>query len=275
MRASHDLSGVITTFDESNLVPNAGLLAAAVLAQRIDLGGLIDQRLKLAEHGANSGTKTLTVIGSMLVGGDSIDNVACYGPAQAARFSTPPEPRRRSGRGCARTSGPTSISRDQPRAAGPAADCRRRPVRPERSADDGRGLDHRGGLLAQQAGAAFGYIKVRGYHPQLATCAQSGQVLMSRLRGGSAGAARGAASFLTETISRARGAGATGQLTVRADSTAFYSKAVLSTAAKFDVRFSVTARQDKRIRRDRADHRRRVALDPVTRSPDRSAAPYG
>ncbi len=34
---------------------------------------------------------------------------------------------------------------------------------------------------------------------------------------------------------------------MRADS-AFYSKAVLSTAAKFDVRFSITARQDKRIR---------------------------
>ncbi len=34
-------------------------------------------------------------------------------------------------------------------------------------------------------GAAFGYTKVRGYHPQLATCAQTGQVLMSRLRGGS------------------------------------------------------------------------------------------
>jgi hypothetical protein len=34
---------------------------------------------------------------------------------------------------------------------------------------------------------------------------------------------------------------------VRADS-AFYSKAVLATAAKFDVRFSITARQDKRIR---------------------------
>ena len=96
-------------------------------------------------------------------------------------------------------------------------------------------------------GAAFGYAKVRGYHPQLATCAQTGQVLMSRLRGGSAGAARGAASFLTETISRVRAARATGQLTVRADS-AFYSKTVLSTAAKFDVRFSVTARQDKRVR---------------------------
>jgi hypothetical protein len=59
----------------------------------------------------------------------------------------------------------------------------------------------------------------------------------------SAGAARGASSFLTETISRVRNAGASGQLTVRADN-AFYSKKVLATAAKFDVRFSVTVGQD-------------------------------
>jgi hypothetical protein len=96
-------------------------------------------------------------------------------------------------------------------------------------------------------GAAFGYTKVRGYHPQLATCAQTGQVLMSRLRGGSAGAARGAASFLTETVSRVRHAGAIGQLTVRADS-AFYAKKVIATAVKLYVRFSITARQDKRVR---------------------------
>ena len=70
---------------------------------------------------------------------------------------------------------------------------------------------------------------------------------MCRLRGGAAGAARGAKSFLTETVSRVRHAGATGQLTVRADS-AFYSRAVLHTAITFDVRFSVTARQDQRIR---------------------------
>jgi len=103
-------------------------------------------------------------------------------------------------------------------------------------------------------GAAFGYTRVRGYHPQLATCAQTGQVLMCRLRGGAAGAARGAASFLTETVSRARGAGATGQLTVRADS-AFYSKSVIAAAAKLGVEFSITARQDKRIR---------TAIDAIT-----------
>jgi hypothetical protein len=72
-------------------------------------------------------------------------------------------------------------------------------------------------------GAVFGYAKVRGYYPQLATCAQTGQVLMSRLRGGSTGAARGASAFLTGTISRVLNGGATGQLTVRAGS-AFYSK---------------------------------------------------
>jgi hypothetical protein len=57
-------------------------------------------------------------------------------------------------------------------------------------------------------------------------------VIFSRLRGGLAGAARGAKSFLIETISRLRhGGAATGQLTVRADS-AFYSCAVLTTARK-------------------------------------------
>ena len=62
------------SFTEQNLVPNAGLLPAAVLAQRIGLGELIDQRLHLARHGANSGAKASTVIGSMLAGGDSIDD---------------------------------------------------------------------------------------------------------------------------------------------------------------------------------------------------------
>ena len=96
-------------------------------------------------------------------------------------------------------------------------------------------------------GAAFGYTKVRGYHPQFATCASTGMVLFSRLRGGSAGAARGAKSFLTETVSRVRGAGSTGRLTIRADS-AFYSRAVLGTAVKLGVEFSVTARHSKKIR---------------------------
>ena len=76
MRASHDLSRVSVNFTETNLIPNAGLLPAAMLAQRIVLPELFDERLRLAKHGASCGSKALTVIGSMLTGGDSIDDTA-------------------------------------------------------------------------------------------------------------------------------------------------------------------------------------------------------
>jgi hypothetical protein len=55
MRASHDLSRVGVRFDEPNLVPSAGLLPAAVLAQRLGLERLVDDRLTLAAHGHASG----------------------------------------------------------------------------------------------------------------------------------------------------------------------------------------------------------------------------
>ncbi len=254
MRACHDLSRITTTFDESNLVPDAGLLPAAVLAQRIDLAGLVDSRLRLAKHGASSGTKALTVIGAMLAGGDSIDDVAvlrsgatgCLFDATRAPSTIGTWLRAHKWSNVRQLD---AISRELlarlwAAGAGPADLTEPLTIDIDIDIDiDSTIVEVQG---RRKQGAAFGYTKV-GYHPQLATCAQTGQVLMSRLRGGSAGAARGAASFLTETVSRVRHAGATGQLTVRADS-AFYSKAVLSTAAKFDVRFSVTARQDKRIR---------------------------
>jgi hypothetical protein len=227
----------------------AGLLPAAVLAQRIDLTELVEQRLKLARHGANSGAKALSVIGAMLTGGDSIDDVAVLrAGATSSLFDGTRAPS---------TVGSwlrahkwsnvrqlDAISRELLArlwavGAGPAD------LSAPLTIDIDSTIVEVHGRAKQ--GAAFGYTKVRGYHPQLATCAQTGQVLMSRLGGGSAGAARGASSFLTETISRVRNAGATGQLTVRADS-AFYSKKVLATAANFDVRFSITARQDKRVR---------------------------
>ena len=110
MRANHELSRVSVSFDETNLVPNAGLLPAAVLAQRIDLAELVDRRLKLARHGANSGAKALSVIGSMLTGGDSIDDVAVLRAGAAGSLFDGTRAPSRSGRGRGRTGGPTSCS---------------------------------------------------------------------------------------------------------------------------------------------------------------------
>ena len=91
-----------------------------------------------------------------------------------------------------------------------------------------------------------GYTSARGYHPLLATAASTGDVLMSRLREGRANTVRGAAHFLREKVGRVRCAGASGQLTIRADG-GFYTHSVVSVCRRMDVRFSITIRQHKSL----------------------------
>ena len=101
--------------------------------------------------------------------------------------------------------------------------------------------------LAKEGARHHGYTGKRGYHPLLAIAAGTGDVLMSRLREGRANTARGAAHFLRETVSRVRRAGASGQLTARADS-GFYGHIVVSACREMDVRFSITVRQHASLR---------------------------
>ena len=101
--------------------------------------------------------------------------------------------------------------------------------------------------LAKEGALHHGYTKVRGYHPLLAVAAGTGDVLMARLREGRANTVRGAAHFLRETIGRVRGAGAIGELTMRADS-GFYAAEVVAVCRRMDVRFSITLRQHKSVR---------------------------
>jgi hypothetical protein len=107
-----------------------------------------------------------------------------------------------------------------------------------------------------KAGAGFGAAKVGGYtlrlrglNPLLAavstpTCAPV--LVGTRLRGGTANSARGAESFVAEAITTARQAGATGLLIARMDS-AFYGGAPIAACRRAGVRFSVTARMDRKI----------------------------
>ena len=101
--------------------------------------------------------------------------------------------------------------------------------------------------LAKEGARRHGYTGQRGYHPVLAVAAGTGDVLMARLREGRANTARGTAHFLRETLGRVRYAGATGQLTVRADS-GFYTHAIVAVCRKMDVRFSITVRQHRSLR---------------------------
>jgi hypothetical protein len=95
-------------------------------------------------------------------------------------------------------------------------------------------------------GAAYGYTRVLGYHPLLATRADTGEVLHARQRTGRAASGRGAERFVNELAGRIRRAGASGPLTLRADS-GFWSAKVLAACRRHGIRFSVTVRQTKTV----------------------------
>jgi len=53
--------------------------------------------------------------------------------------------------------------------------------------------------MAKQGAAKFSYSGVRGYHPLIASLADTGELLHTRLRGGDAASGRGAVTFVAET----------------------------------------------------------------------------
>ena len=90
-------------------------------------------------------------------------------------------------------------------------------------------------------GAGYGYTHVLGYHPMLATRADTGEVLHARMRKGSANTQRGAGRFIDELIARVRRAGAAGPLTVRVDS-GFWSNDTIVALNRLNVRYTMAVR---------------------------------
>jgi len=77
MRSSHALDHTEITFDDDHAVANAGLLLTATLATRIGLEALVDDMVDLGEHpaAARRGRKVMTLVASMVAGGDTIEDV--------------------------------------------------------------------------------------------------------------------------------------------------------------------------------------------------------
>ena len=75
-RVSHALDRLEVSFDDPNLVANAGLLLTATLAERLDLEAMIDSTVKLGDRvgGARPGRKVLTLAHAMIAGATHIDH---------------------------------------------------------------------------------------------------------------------------------------------------------------------------------------------------------
>ena len=252
MRSSHSLDRLDVAFDDDRLVADAGLLLPATLAHHLGLKALVDEHLDLGDKPgrANGGDKVLTLVASALAGGDCIDDAAALRAGGAARIlgftvkaaSTLGTFLRSFRWGHVRQLDRVSrdlLARAWAAGAGPGTE-------PLTIDLDSTICETYG--LKKDGARHHTYTRVRGYHPLLAIAAGTGDVLMARLREGRANTARGAAHFLRETIGRVRSAGATGQLTVRADS-GFYAHAVVAVCRSTKVRFSITIRQSPTTRR--------------------------
>jgi hypothetical protein len=251
MRSSHSLDRIATSFDDDRLVADAGLLLPATLAAHLGLKELVGKYLHLgtAPGRANVGDKFLTLVMSALAGGDCIDDsdaLRAGGTERVLGFRVKAPSTLGTFLRSFRWGHVRQFDRVSRELLGRAWAAGAGPGSALLTIDLDSTICETYGLAKEGAGH-HGYTGVRGYHPLLAVAAGTGDILMARLREGRANTVRGAAHFLTETIGRVRGAGATGQLTMRADS-GFYAHDVVGTCRKMDVRFSITLRMHRGVR---------------------------
>jgi hypothetical protein len=95
-------------------------------------------------------------------------------------------------------------------------------------------------------GAAYGYTHLLGYHPMLATRADTREVLHIRLRKGSANTQKGIVRFTDELIARVTRAGATGPRLLRADS-GFWNTKVFERLEKAGWQYSIGVRMTRTV----------------------------
>jgi hypothetical protein len=249
MPSSHSPAGLVVAFDDDHAVANAGLLLPATLAERLGIEAVADELVDLGERPGHHrpGRKVLTLVHALVAGADCIDDADVLRTGSTAKVlghrvmapSTLGTFLRCFTFGHVRQLdrvAETVMGRAWAAGAGPGE-------QPMTIDVDSTVCEVHG---HHKQGAAYGYTRVLGYHPLLATRADTGEVLHARQRTGRAASGRGAERFVNETAGRVRRAGASGPLTLRADS-GFWSAKVLAACRRHGIRFSVTVRQTKTV----------------------------
>ena len=260
MRLLHDPTKISATFDDPHLVSQAGLVPVMTLAQRAGLGDLAAEHVRIARPcGVNAGVKTGCLVAGMAAGADSIDDMGLlrHG-AMGALFGGARAPSTLGSFLRSFTWG-NVLQLQKVHREFLAELARRVPLLPGADVLAFLDIDSQQKRVYGHAkqGAAFGHTKIQGKSllvrglnvlaASVCTPLAAPVIAGTRLRGGNASSARGAASMITEAVSTARSAGCTGTLIVRMDS-AFYGAPAAWAARKAGAFFSVTVRADSRIR---------------------------
>jgi Transposase DDE domain group 1 len=246
-------------FDDPNLLPNAGLAPVLALAGRAGLPGLLARAQPAGPCGANAVTKAMCLVAGMAAGAGSIDDMDLLRDgATETVFGGVRAPSTLGSFLRAFTWGNVRQLDAAHRGltAALAADPRLLPGREELAFIDVDSTQERV-YGYQKQGAAFGHAKIqgkslllKGLNPLISVISTplAAPVLGPvRLRGGSAGSARGAAGLAAEAVGTAREAGCTGKIVARFDS-AFYNSAVIRAVRRNGAHFSVTVPMNSSVR---------------------------
>jgi hypothetical protein len=245
------LDGVNVVFDDRRVVSDAGVMLVATLARRLGVEALAGDLVRLRGDrpgAANAGRKVMALLFSMVLGADSIDDAGVLRAGRTRRLlgGWLPAPSTLGTFLRAFTFGHVrqldkllgrSLERAWRAGAGPGDG------RLVIDVDSFVGEVH--GYLKQ--GAAYGYTKLFGYHPILATRADTREALHIRLRKGSANTQKGMLRFCDELIARVTRAGATGVKLLRADS-GFWNTKVFQRLEKAGWQYSIGVRMIKTVR---------------------------
>ena len=260
MRLLHGLAKTHASFDDPNLVSHGGLVPVMALAGRAGLADLVAEHVTPGgECGVNAHLKVPCLVAGMAAGADSIDDMDVLRHGAMDRLS--------GGIRAPSTLGShlrsyTWGNVSQLEKAGReflAELARQAPLLPgagtlafiDIDSMQKRVYGHR------KQGAKFGHTKIQGKSllvrglnalaAVISTPIAAPVLAGTRLRGGNAASARGAASMAAQAIGTARDCGCTGTIIVRMDS-AFYNAAVLGAVRRGGARFSVTVPMNSSIR---------------------------
>jgi Transposase DDE domain group 1 len=245
------LDGVGVGFVDERVVSDAGVMLVATLAKRLGLEALAGDLVRLRRErpgAANAGRKVMALLYAMVLGADSIEDTDVLRAGRTGRLlgGWIPAP---STLGTFLRAFTFGHVRQLDALLGEAL------VRAWRAgAGPGEGelvidVDSFVGEVCGRfkQGAAFGYTKLLGYHPILATRADTREALHIRLRKGSVNTQKGMLRFTDELIARVTRAGASGVKLLRADS-GFWSTKVFERLEKADWQYSIGVRMIKTVR---------------------------
>jgi hypothetical protein len=238
-------------FDDERVVSDAGVALVATLTTRLGVEALATDLVRLRRDrpgAANAGRKVMALLYAMALGADSIDDCDVLRSGRTRRLLG------------GWVAAPSTLGtflraftfghvRQLDRLLGEALT---RAWRAGAGPGDGRLVIDVDSFVGEvcgrlKQGAAYGYTRLFGYHPILATRADTRETLHIRLRKGSANTQKGILRFCDELIARVNRAGATGVKLLRADS-GFWNTKVFERLERAGWQYSIGVRNIKKVR---------------------------